>query len=134
MSQRDFEIRKKELYEERSDLVQELNAEKSSNNYLREVLHSSSAYDLGAGDPDLYQAFSWRFFSLLAKSGHIGVVMPRSLLNAKGSEKLRKSMFINPNFVDATILTNKSRWIFDMEQDIQLLFFVLKRILLKKKV
>ena len=133
LSQRDFEIRKKELYKDRSDLVQELNAEKSSNNYLREVLHSSSAYDLGAGDPDLYQAFSWRFFSLLAKSGHIGVVMPRSLLNAKGSEKLRKTMFINPNFVDATILTNKSRWIFDMEPRYTIALLCFKKNSVKEK-
>ena len=33
-------------------------------------------FDLGAGDTDLYQAFGWRFWHLLAEGGTIGVVLP----------------------------------------------------------
>ena len=31
---------------------------------------------MGVGDPDLYKAFSWRFWGLLREGGHAGVVLP----------------------------------------------------------
>jgi len=45
---------------------------------------------MGTGDPDLYKAFCWRFWHLVADDGgRIGVVLPRSALAAKGSRTTR---------------------------------------------
>ena len=74
----------------------------------------SSGYPgMGSGHPDLYKAFCWRFWHLTAADGgHIGVVLPRSALAAKGSEKFRQTMFDKTARVDVTMLLNNRQWVF----------------------
>ena len=49
-------------------------------------------FRLGVGHTDLYQAFGWRFWHLLAEGGTIGVVLPRQALAAPGYQKWRKTI------------------------------------------
>ena len=113
LPQRDFEKEKRKLYKERPDLEKQLNEEKTLALSYRMILHSSSAI-MGAGDPDLYKAFAWRFISISGIDGHLGIVMPRSVLSSKGCEQLRKYVFVKPNLVEITVLTNRARWVFDI--------------------
>jgi hypothetical protein len=69
---------------------------------------------MGTGDPDLYKAFCWRFWNLVAADGgRIGVVLPRSAMSAKGSEEFRKEVFAAAADVDLTMLLNRGGWVFD---------------------
>jgi hypothetical protein len=69
---------------------------------------------MGAGDPDLYKAFVWRFWDLTRKdTGEIGVVLPRSALSAKGSEEFRKDILNHDAGMDCCFLVNNGGWVFD---------------------
>ncbi|MCY3579448.1 MAG: hypothetical protein OXH33_02655 [bacterium] len=70
-------------------------------------------FDLGSGDTDLYQAFGWRFWQLVAENGAIGVVLPRQALAAPGYQSWRKTLLINGAFHDVTVLLNTGGWVFD---------------------
>ena len=68
---------------------------------------------MGTGDPDLYKAFTWRFWHLVAADGgRIGVVLPRSALAAKGSTEFRRTMFESAGCVDVTMAVNNRQWAF----------------------
>ncbi len=70
-------------------------------------------FDLGAGDTDLYQAFGWRFWQLVADGGAIGVVLPRQALAAPGYRKWRRKVLAEGTFNDITVLLNTGGWVFD---------------------
>ena len=71
---------------------------------------------MGSGHPDLYKAFCWRFWFLATKDdGRIGVVLPRSVLAAKGSEEFRWILLKEAGLTDVTTLLNTGRWAFEME-------------------
>ena len=94
MSQREREKRYKELRESRPDLAEQLDAEIQTARALRQALLRGPFPGMGSGHPDLYKAFCWRFWFLAAKErGRIGVVLPRSVLAAKGSEEFRRVLF-----------------------------------------
>ena len=66
----------------------------------------------GGGDPDLYKAFCWRFWNLVAVAGgRIGVVLPRSAFCAKGSSEFRMAVFDKAS-VDIAFLVNNGQWVF----------------------
>ena len=65
------------------------------------------------GHTDLYQAFGWRFWHLLAEGGTIGVVLPRQALAAPGYQKWRKTILADGTFTDITVLLNTGGWAFD---------------------
>ena len=114
LSQRHQETEKARLREERPDLVIQLVIERSKVDQLRRVLMSSGYPGMGSGHPDLYKAFCWRFWHLTAADGgHIGVVLPRSALAAKGSEKFRQVIFDKAACVDVTMLLNRAGWVFE---------------------
>ncbi len=114
LSQRKRETLQKELKETRPDLVGEYQAELATMNQVRKLLVSGDFPGIGGGDPDLYKAFCWRFWNLVAKEGgRIGVVLPRSALTAKGSQEFRKTMFGRSATVDVTMLLNSAGWVFD---------------------
>jgi hypothetical protein len=81
----------------------------------RHVLLAGPYPGLGSGDPDLYQAFSWRFLMLMRENGRLGVVVPRGLLAASGSTEWRIAAFDTAEFSDVVLLLNSARWAFDME-------------------
>ena len=114
LSQRQQEAEKVRLREERPDLVLLYEDELAETERIRKVLVGGAFPGMGTGDPDLYKAFCWRFWHLTAADGgHIGVVLPRSALAAKGSEQFRQTMFDEAARVDVTMLLNRAGWVFD---------------------
>ncbi len=119
LKQADQEKEKARFRKERPDLVERYEAERSEKELLRNALVKSKIYPgMGgpgsSGDPDLYKAFCWRFWRLAARlSGRIGVVLPRSVLIAKGSEKFRRSLFEGAADLNIVTLVNNSGWVFD---------------------
>ena len=99
----------------RSDLVSEFQKEVSENDRIRGILTGSAVYPgMGTGHPDLYKAFCWRFWSLIADDGgRLGVVLPRASMAAKGSEDFRKAIFEGAKDIDLTMLLNRAGWVFD---------------------
>jgi len=113
LGQREQEQLKQELRRTRLDLVRLYEAEVSEMERLRKVLVGGGYPGMGTGDPDLYKAFCWRFWNLVAADGgRIGVVLPRSALAAKGSTEFRVEMLIKSAEVDLTLLLNNRQWIF----------------------
>ena len=104
-----------ELRQTRPELVNELEREVGIKDGIRQVLTSGSAYPgMGSGHPDLYKAFSWRYWFLLAEAGgRMGIVLPRGAWSAKGSEAFRKIVFANANEVELVTLSNARGWVFD---------------------
>ena len=114
LPQREFELERTRLRRERPDLVTMLETEVEQNEAMRKALTSGAYPGMGTGDPDLYKAFMWRFWSLVAADGgRIGVVLPRSAFAAKGSEAFRKVVFAEAASVDLTMLLNNRKWVFD---------------------
>ena len=114
LPQRQQESEKKRLKGERPDLVTQLEMERSEAEWTRKSLMSSGYAGMGAGHPDLYKAFCWRFWRLTcADGGRIGVVLPRSALAAKGSTEFRRMIFDQAARVDVTMLRNRAGWVFD---------------------
>ena len=107
------EVEKERLREERPDLVSLYEDELKENEQIRKVLVGGAFPGMGTGDPDLYKAFCWRFWNLTTvDGGRIGVVLPRSALAAKGSEKFRREIFSGAAQVDVTMLVNNRNWVF----------------------
>lgn len=114
LSQREFEAQKTHIKRTRPDLVRLYEAEVVNTERVRKILTSEIYPGMGTGDPDLYKAFCWRFWDLIATdNGRIGVVLPRSVLAAKGSENFRFVMFKESSSIDANTLLNTAGWVFD---------------------
>jgi hypothetical protein len=115
MAQSELESARAKLRTDRPDLAVELEREIRENDRIREILVSSPAYPgIGKGHADLYKAFCWRFWRLVARrGGRIGVVLPRSAMSAKGSETFRKAVFAGAADMDLTMLLNRAGWVFD---------------------
>ncbi len=81
---------------------------------LDEARGALKAGDYGpmAGDSDLYKYFCARYRHLVREGGFIGVVLPRTVFNTKGSREFRKWLYgeATPHRVD--FLQNKGRWMF----------------------
>ena len=114
LSQRSQEAERACLRRERPDLVALYENELEETKRVRKALMSAAFPGMGTGDPDYYKAFCWRFWHLnTTNGGRIGVVLPRSALAAKGSEKFRKTMFDNAARVDVAMLLNRAGWVFE---------------------
>ena len=102
------------IISERSDLQNQYLVERNRVEVLQSVLRNGPFPGIGSGHPDLYKAFSWRFWNLVSEEvGRIGVVLPRSALAAKGSEHFRKTIFVDSGQVEATLIVNNKRWFFE---------------------
>ena len=113
-TQAEREKRYLQLRRERPDLQRALDAEVQANETLRAALMAGPYPGMGAGHPDLYKAFCWRFWHLVADDGgRIGVVLPRSVLAARGSAAFREEVFEQADDVRVTMLLNNRQWFFD---------------------
>jgi hypothetical protein len=113
LTQREQEKLKEQLRRSRPDLVTQYAVELDEMERLRKVLVSGGFPGMGTGDPDLYKAFLWRFWNLVAaEGGRAGVVLPRSALAAKGSTEFRVQLLTKAADVDLTLLLNNRQWIF----------------------
>ncbi len=102
-----------QLKRERPELVEAYEAEVRAQEGLRAALMAGPYPGMGAGHPDLYKAFCWRFWNLVCEDGgRIGVVLPRSALAAKGSTAFRQEVFSHAEAVDVTMLLNNRQWFF----------------------
>ncbi len=116
LTQRERAARYPMLREERPDLARQFEAERRATDTVRALLLAGRYPGMGSGHPDLYKAFTWRFWDLVTPDGgRIGVVLPRSAMAAKGSTEFRRLVFERAETVDVTTLLNSGRWVFDME-------------------
>ncbi|CAN1504519.1 hypothetical protein MCEGE14_00607 [Burkholderiaceae bacterium] len=116
LTPRNFELKKSELYLKRPDLVAKLATEVEESRKIRKAVLSGDFPGLNAAEPDLYKAFSWRFWKCISDDGgKAGLVLPRSVFNALGSQTFRTSLFEKADGLKITTLVNTGRWVFDME-------------------
>lgn len=114
LPQSELEHKRVRLKRERPDLVRLYESEVQEMALLRKALGSGAYPGMGTGDPDLYKAFCWRFWNLVAKEGgRIGVVLPRGAYSAKGSAEFRRTLLCGASDIDITMILNKKEWIFD---------------------
>jgi len=99
---------------ERPDLVAEFESDVAQTKAMRQIVIAGPYPGIGRGDLDLYKAFAWRFAQVVRQDGHLGIVMPRSLLSEKGTAEWREFMFERAEWTDVTVLLNTSRWAFDI--------------------
>ncbi len=103
-----------QLKRQNPELVVALHAEIAAMEQLHAAVTKGSFRPMGSGDPDLYKAFAWRFWDLLApQGGHLGIVIPRTSFSADGTSAWRKEVFFNSGSVEVTTLENKADWVFD---------------------
>jgi hypothetical protein len=114
LPQREQELAKARLRRDRADLARQLEEGVATAARMRKVLTSGPFPGMGTGDPDVYKAFCWRFWNLVAPDGgRVGVVLPRSALAAKGSTEFRMTVFSRGRDVDIATLANTKGWVFD---------------------
>jgi hypothetical protein len=101
------------LRSSRPDLVAELDRDVAQLDLFRDVLLAGPYPGLGAGHPDLYQAFCWRIWSLLRDRGAAGVVLPRNALAGSGTAVWRSAVYDGGQFRDVALLVNTGGWVFD---------------------
>jgi hypothetical protein len=78
LPQREREKEQKALRSSRPDLAKLLQEEEDEAAAMRTALMNGPYPGMGAGHPDLYKAFCWRFWRLIAADGgRFGVVLPR---------------------------------------------------------
>lgn len=113
LTQQQQERLKASLREQRPDLVALCEKSVAEAASMRAALVRGPYPGMGTGDPDLYKAFCWRFWQLAADDGgRIGVVLPRSAWNAKGSTAFRRAVFATAT-LDLLMLLNTKGWVFD---------------------
>jgi len=113
LPQHEQEAKKRTMRKERPDLVALYEKEVKQAEFMRRTLTAGPFPGMGTGDPDLYKAFAWRFWQLASsEGGRIGVVLPRPVVNSKGSLELRFEIFENGRISDLTTLLNNRQWVF----------------------
>lgn len=113
MTQRDREAFKRNMLRERPDLAAELQQELGAADLMRSMLLAAPGFKMGAGDPDLFVAFAWRFWQLVAPGGFFGVVLPRQVAMGKPAEHVRREWLTEGRVGDLTFLLNSRQWAFD---------------------
>lgn len=113
LGQREQEAEKAKMRERHPELTTLLAQRTKEMESLRAALSTGPYPGMGTGDPDLYKAFCWRFWRLIAEDGGwLGVVLPRSAFNAKGSTEFRIEILPGADPLDATMLVNNREWVF----------------------
>ena len=102
-----------ELRAARPELVAELEKEQVRIADVRSLLTKGPYPGLGTGDVDYYKAFAWRDCQLAANGARLGVVFPRSLLNAAGSAAWREELLREGSFRSVVTLANTGKWVFE---------------------
>lgn len=104
-----------DLRERRPDLPQALEAEQQRMKTLRRYFGAQSGYANSAGDPDTYKLFCQRYRQVLRDGGSLGVVLPRTAFQAKGSRGFREWLLSSQtSLLRIDFLVNRGRWAFDI--------------------
>ncbi len=101
------------LIEERPELPERLADERERVGRVRRYFGPDTGYGATPGNADLYKLFCQRYRVLLAESGALGVVLPRSAFSAKGSEDFRRWLFESTTVQRLDFLLNRGLWMFD---------------------
>jgi hypothetical protein len=101
-----------ELKNSRADLREEFERNVEENDAVRRVLTSGTFKGIGAGDPDLYVAFSWRNWQLLRVGGKLAVVMPRNSLSGSSTQLWRREIAELGAFENVIVGINSRGWLF----------------------
>ena len=98
----------------RPDLVKTLAKEQEEAASARAVI-ATGPFDMGSGDPDLYQAFCWRNWYSVKPTGRIGMVLPRGALAGSGATAWRNKVYDDGQFSDVVVLGNDKKWVFSID-------------------
>lgn len=101
-----------ELKNQRPDLIVEYSLEAESVNATRRVISSGPYPGIGEAHVDLFAAFSWRNFQLLAAGGRLGLVLPRNAMAGASGVEFRRVVLEGGAFEDICQLVNRGQWIF----------------------
>lgn len=102
-----------EFRAERPDLEAQYEAEVAATDAYRTVLVRGPYPGLGSGgDPDLYQAFAWRFWRLTREGGRAANVLPRGALSGSALADWRREILAQGAFADVCFLLNNQQWVF----------------------
>ena len=115
-----------ELVSDRPELRDLLDRDRQRVKVERNAL-ASGEYQSTKGDPDLYKYFCQRYRTLVRPEGDIGVVLPRSVLVAKGSEGFREWLYTEMTAERIDTLLNRRCWMFDSEPRYTVVLVVAER-------
>lgn len=100
--------------ESRADLRSEFEETVANVDAYRRAILQGPYPGLGkGGDVDLYHAFAWRNWGLLASGGRAAIVAPRMALSGSNLMEWRKSVLSGGAFSDVCFLTNTNEWVFE---------------------
>lgn len=115
MTQAQKNVKLKAFRDSRPDLMAQYLADVAATDAFRAVLVKGPFPGLGSGgDPDLYQAFAWRFWRLTRMGGRAANVLPRGALSGSGLAEWRRDVLANGSFADVCFLENKGEWVFSL--------------------
>ncbi|MEP9385572.1 Eco57I restriction-modification methylase domain-containing protein [Nocardioides cheoyonin] len=100
---------------QRPDLVAEYDAEVERVRRVKEALATGPYVVRSFTDVDLFQAFAWRNWQLLADGGRSAIVLPRSAHSGSALATWRHEVLSQGSFADVCFIVNAARWAFDME-------------------
>jgi hypothetical protein len=115
------------LTSERPELPRRLAIEQQRFARLRPYFATDIDYSGSPGNADLYKFFCQRYGQLVRPGGSLGVVLPRTVFWAKGSEGFRNWLFDHaaPRRID--FLVNLGSWAFDIHPQISVALLIAKR-------
>lgn len=104
----------KEFQSARPDLMRQYLADVAATDAFRAVLVKGPYPGIGSGgDPDLYQAFAWRFWRMIRNGGRAANVLPRGALSGSALAQWRREILQEGSFADVCFLMNTKNWVFE---------------------
>lgn len=100
-----------DLVAQRPELRQVLRDQQATARIARSAL-AAGDYKAMGGDPDLYKYFCQRWQQVIRDSGFVGVVLPRTAFNAKGSQGFREWLYSTSTTHRIDFLVNTKGWAF----------------------
>ena len=123
MAQAEKNVAMAALKESRPDLVNEFAIESQAVAVLRQALVRGPFPGVGSGgDPDLYQAFAWRFWAMTRIGGSCAIVLPRNAMSGSSLADWRRDVLTNGSFADVCFLENRGEWVFQLPNGTRLTF------------
>jgi hypothetical protein len=102
------------LSQSRPDLNALFEKDLQGTKLFRRALLSGPFPGLGSGgDPDLYQAFMWRFLDMTRDLGRMSIIVPRGAFSGPGMAKWRISVLSKYSISSLVMAANTSRWMFE---------------------
>lgn len=97
----------------RTDLESQFLQEVKSTEAARAVIVKGPFPGIGSGgDPDLYQAFAWRYWQLVRRDGRTAFVVPRGAMSGAALQPWRRAVLADGSFTDVCFITNTGNWVF----------------------